>query len=66
MSAQYKICSDIYQNDLTLVETYAIALNFGSDMCQIKVGIVQVNMALCSSTLVIELFKSSIKSKFSL
>ena len=31
------------KNDLTLVEIYAIALNFGSDMCQIKVGIVQVN-----------------------
>ena len=43
MSAQHKICSDITKNDLTLVETYAIALNFGSDTCQIKVGIVQVN-----------------------
>ena len=27
----------------TLVESYAITLNFGSDTCQIKVGIVQVN-----------------------
>ena len=41
MSAQHKICSD--KSDLTLVETYAIALKFGSDICQIKVGIVQVN-----------------------
>ena len=32
MSAQHKICSDIYKNDLTLVETYAIALNSGLDM----------------------------------
>ena len=38
MSAQDKMCSDIYQNDLTLVEIYAITLNSGSDMCQIKVG----------------------------
>ena len=26
-----------------MVETYTIALKFGSDTCQIKVGIVQVN-----------------------
>ena len=39
-SAQHKICSE---NDLTLVETYARAVNFHSDMCQIKVGNVQVN-----------------------
>ena len=31
------------KNDLTLVEIYAITLNFGSDNCQIKVAIVQVN-----------------------
>ena len=32
------------KNDLTLVETYIIiALKFGSDIYQIKVGIVQVN-----------------------
>ena len=31
------------KNDLTLVEINAITLNFGSDTCQIKVGIVQVN-----------------------
>ena len=43
-------CSDTCQhnltstkNDLTSVETYTIALNFGLDTCQIKVGIVQVN-----------------------
>ena len=35
-------CSVITKNDLTLVEIYAITLNFGLDMCQIKVGIVQV------------------------
>ena len=43
LSAQYKTCSDITKDNLTLVETYTIAQNFGSDMCQIKVGIVQVN-----------------------
>ena len=32
------------KNDLTLVETYAIALKFGPDVCQIKMGIVQVNI----------------------
>ena len=31
------------KNDLTLVETSAIALNIGLDTCQNKVGIVQVN-----------------------
>ena len=44
-------CSDTCQHNIrfvltfyqTLVETYAVALNFGSDMCQIKVRIVQVN-----------------------
>ena len=43
MSAQHKICSDIYKNRLTLVKIYAIALNFGLDVCQVKVRIVQVN-----------------------
>ena len=47
MSVQNKICSDIFcsdtKNDLTLVEIYAITLNFSLNMCQIKVGIVQVN-----------------------
>ena len=48
MSSQDEICSniyqkwsDIYQNDLTLVEINTVTLNFGSDTCQIKVGIVQ-------------------------
>ena len=40
MSAQDKMCSDIYQ---TLVEIYAVPLNFSLDMCQIKVGIVLVS-----------------------
>ena len=31
------------KNDLTLVEINAITLSFGSDTCQIKVGIVQVS-----------------------
>ena len=33
----------VTKNYLTLVEINAITLNFGSDTCQIKVGIVQVN-----------------------
>ena len=48
-------CSDIYvstikfvltftNNDLTLVEIYAIVLDFCSDICQTKVEIVQVNI----------------------
>ena len=40
-------CSDTCHHKmklvLTLVEINAITLNFGSDTCQIKVGIVQVN-----------------------
>ena len=32
------------KNDLTLVEIYATIINFGSDTCQIKVVIVQVNI----------------------
>lgn len=43
MSVQDKICSDIYKNDLTSVEKYDITIDFGLDMCQIKVGIIQVN-----------------------
>ena len=39
MSAQDKICSDIHQNDQTLVEICTVAL-FGSDICQIKLGFV--------------------------
>ena len=39
MSSQDEICSYIYQ---TLVEINAITLYFGSDTCQIKVGIVYV------------------------
>ena len=31
------------KSDLTLVEIYAITLNVGSDMYQIRMGIVQVN-----------------------
>ena len=31
------------KNDLTLIETYAIVLNFGLDTCQINMGIIQVN-----------------------
>ena len=42
MSAQHKFVRTFTKNDLTLVETYAMALNFDSDTCQIKVGIVQV------------------------
>ena len=42
VSSQDEICSDI-KNDLTLVKINVITLNFGSDTCQIKVGIVQVN-----------------------
>ena len=44
MSAQDIICSDIYQNDLTLVEICTVALYFGLDICQIKLGFVQVNL----------------------
>ena len=45
-------CSDIYQNDLT----------FGSDTCQIKVGIVQVNIK-CSENVIhiIKLFQVTFK-----
>ena len=39
MSAQDKICSE---NDQTLVEICTVAY-FGSDICQIKLGFVQVN-----------------------
>ena len=38
-----KICFDIFQNGLTLVEKCTVALYFGSDVCQIKLGFVQVN-----------------------
>ena len=38
------------KNDLTLVETYAIALNFGLDTCQIKVRIAQVNTKICQTS----------------
>ena len=37
-----KMCPDIAQNDLTIIEGYSKALNFGLDKCQIKVAIVQV------------------------
>ena len=40
MSAQEKICSE---NDQTLVEICTVALYFGLDICQIKLGFVQVN-----------------------
>ena len=43
LSSQNEICSDVYQNDLTLVEINAITLNFGSGTCQIKVEIIRVN-----------------------
>ena len=43
MSAHYKICSDILQNYQTLVEIYTVALYFGSNICQTKLGFVQVN-----------------------
>ena len=43
MSAQDKSCSDISGNDQTLVEMCIVALHFGSDICQIKLGFVQVN-----------------------
>ena len=43
MSAQDKICSDIYQNDKILVKICTVALYFCLDICQIKVGFVQVN-----------------------
>ena len=41
MSAQDKICSDIFQkwSDISTV-----ALYFGSDICQIKLRFVQVNL----------------------
>ena len=31
------------KSDQTLVETHIVALYFGSDICQIKLGFVQVN-----------------------
>ena len=43
MSAQDKIRSDISRNDQTLVEICTVALYFGSDIRQIKLGFVQVN-----------------------
>ena len=50
MSSQDEICSDIYQNDLTLVEINAVTLNFDLDTCQIKVGIVQVSIKSARKT----------------
>ena len=46
MSAQDEICSDVYlTNDQTLVEIYATTtLDFCSDMCQIRVEIVQIKI----------------------
>ena len=32
------------QNDLTLVEIYTVVLPFGLDTCQIKLGVVLVNI----------------------
>ena len=43
MSAQDKICSAFAKSDQTLVEIHTVALYFGSDICQIKLGFVQVN-----------------------
>ena len=44
MSAQDKICSE---NDQTLVEICTVEY-FGSDICQIKLGFVQIKSALMS------------------
>ena len=43
MSAQDQICSDICQKDQTLLEICTVTLYFGSNICQIKLGFVQVN-----------------------
>ena len=43
MSSQDEFVLTFTKNDLTLVEINGIALNFGSDTCQIKVRIVQLN-----------------------
>ena len=43
MSTQPKICSDNSQNDLTLVPVHIVVIHFGLDVCQIKLGFVQVN-----------------------
>ena len=48
-TCQYKIkfALTFAKSDLTLVEIYAVVLYFGSDICQIKLGFVQVKTKKC-------------------